>query len=419
MKKSLFFVALGAMALTSCSQDEVKQVNQDAVEFSVVTENAGRGAVTTTETIKEFNVTAYLQEEFTGPGGAYTANGTVFMDAMNVEKKGDVWTPNVTKFWPTEGAINFYSYAPLEIAAGVDFGATSQTIAYEVPTTCADQKDVLYAFNSGLTKANKNVPVNFRHALSQIIFRAKNTKADLEVEIVDVRVVNVKNKGVLTMPTKQTSDFIYNADPVDPVKDTEIDETWGKWDLSAAELKSYPATMRKADVVLTGKTSGYETMSLVADPLLLMPQELKPATIKDNYMKFDGAFFAIKCKIYSIEDGDKKTLLWPKSEGYAEVAIPVTSPDKVVDGEGNVQYFWKQGKKYIYTFVFGEGAGYIGPDGIEPNPNDPGVDPVNPNPDNTTDPNEPGDPVLVPVTFTVTVDKFQTAQDAVDMNTGN
>ena len=412
MKKSLFFVALGAMALTSCSQDEVKQVNQDAVEFSVVTENAGRGAVITTESIKEFNVTAYLQEEFTGPQGAYTANGKVFMDAMNVEKNGDVWTPNVTKFWPTEGAINFYSYAPLAIADGVNFGAASQTIAYEVPTTCADQQDVLYAFNSGLTKANKNVPVNFRHALSQIIFRAKNTKADLEVEIVDVRVVNVKNSGVLTMPKIQTSSFLYNADPM--VRDTETDDTWGKWDLSAAVLKSYPATMRNADVVLTGVTPTFETMSLVKDPLLLMPQELTPATITDNYMTFDGAFFAIKCKIYSIEDGNK-TLLWPKSEGYAEVAIPVTSPDKNAEGKP----MWKQGKKYIYTFVFGEGAGYIGPDGIEPDPNDPGVDPVDPNGPNTTDPNEPGDPVLVPVTFTVTVDMFQTAKEAVDMNTGN
>lgn len=374
--------------------------------------------MTTTETIKEFNVTAYLQEEFTGPGGAYTANGTVFMDAMNVEKKGDVWTPNVTKFWPTEGAINFYSYAPLEIAAGVDFGATSQTITYEVPTTCADQKDVLYAFNSGLTKANKNVPVNFRHALSQIIFRAKNTKADLEVEIKNVRVVNVLNSGVLTMPTKPTSDFVYSADPVDPVKDTEIDETWGKWDLSAAVLKSYPATMRNSDVVLTGVTPSYETLSRLPDPLLLMPQELKPATITDNYMKFDGAFFAIKCKIYSIEDG-KKTLLWPSSEGFAEVAIPVTSPDKVVNADGTTSYFWKQGKKYVYTFVFGEGAGYIGPNGPDKDDSAPGVDPVGPNGDNTTDPNEPGDPVLVPVTFTVTVDNFQTAQEAVDMNTGN
>lgn len=412
MKKSLFFVALGAMALTSCSQDEVKHVNQDAVTFSVVADNASRGTMITTETIKEFNVTAYLQEEFTSPSGAYTANGKVFMDAMNVTKdENGNWSPNVTKFWPTEGAINFYSYAPLTIASGVNFAVDKQTIAYEVPTTCADQQDVLYAFNSGLTKADKNVPVNFRHALSQIQFQAKNTKADLEVEIVDVRVVNVKNSGVLTMPKIQTSSFLYNADPM-VNRDTETDDTWGKWNLDAAVLKSYPADMLNETTTLTGVVA--KTLSKTTSPLLLMPQVLSPATIADNYMTFDGAFFAIKCKIYSIEDGSK-TLLWPKSDGYAEVAIPVTSPDKNAEGKP----MWKQGKKYVYTFVFGEGAGYIGPDGIEPDPSDPGVDPVDPNGPNTVDPNEPGDPVLVPVTFTVTVDMFQTAKEAVDMNTGN
>lgn len=411
MKKSLFFVALGALALTSCSQDEVKQVNQDAVEFSVVAENASRGTVTTTENIEAFNVTAFLQEEYDGPNGAYNANGKVFMDGMDVTKENGVWTPAVTKFWPTQGAVNFYSYAPLSIADGVNFTAGSQTITYEVPTNCDEQIDVLYAYNAGLTKAVKNVAVNFRHALSQVVFRAKNTKDDLEVEIVEVRVVNVKNSGTLTMPTIGTTKY-YNADPFAGGLDTETGADWGKWTLNET-LKSYPAAMRNEAVVLTGASKSAESLSKVANPLLLMPQELNPATVSDNYMTFDGAFFAIKCKIYSIEDGNK-TLLWPTTEGYAEVAIPVTSPDKV-DGKP----VWKQGKKYSYTFVFGEGAGYIGPNGPDKDETEPGVDPVDPNGPNTSDPSEPGDPVLVPVTFTVTVDMFQTAREAVDMNTGN
>jgi hypothetical protein len=49
-----------------------------------------------------------------------------------------------------------------------------------------------------------------------------------------------------------------------------------------------------------------------------------------------------------------------------EVAIPAA-------------FDWKEGKKYVYTFVFGEGNG-----GYTPG----------------------GDPVLAPVTFNVTVDDF-------------
>lgn len=47
---------------------------------------------------------------------------------------------------------------------------------------------------------------------------------------------------------------------------------------------------------------------------------------------------------------------------------------------------WKQGKRYVYTLIFGEGGGF--------NPENP--DPENPDPE----------PVLVPITFDVTVDNF-------------
>ena len=46
-----------------------------------------------------------------------------------------------------------------------------------------------------------------------------------------------------------------------------------------------------------------------------------------------------------------------------------------------------QGKKYIYTLIFGEGGGYK----PEPDPDDP----------------DKPEPVLVPITFNVTVDAFQ------------
>lgn len=403
MKKSLFIVALGAMVLTSCAQDEVIQVNQDAVSFSVVAENAGRGAVTTTDNIDNFMVKAFNVD-------ASGFNTTVFMNNMEVYRVKDSgtwsdWTYNSTKFWPTSGAINFYSYSPADLNEK-DFatvtinptqgsnGSTSnlgaQTIQYTVPTKCSEQIDVLYALNTGMSKANKNVAVNFRHALSQIVFHAKNIKEDLIVEIEGVRVVNVKYSGTLTWPavatTVQTA-LDANGDLVDNGTDTETSDSWGTWALGAT-TESFAADMLNTSATLNGVVA--KTLSKTTSPLLLMPQTLAPATIVDNKMNFDGAYFAINCKIWSVENG-VNTLLWPATDTYAEVAIPVSSPDKKA-GEP----VWKQGRRYVYTFVFGEGAGYIGE----------GQD------------NE-GEPVLVPVTFTVTVDQFQTAKELVDMNTGN
>ena len=58
MKKSLFIMALGAIALTSCSQDEVLEVKQDAIAFSAITENASRATASTT--LDKFKVYAYV-----------------------------------------------------------------------------------------------------------------------------------------------------------------------------------------------------------------------------------------------------------------------------------------------------------------------------------------------------------------------
>lgn len=403
MKKSLFIMALGAFALTSCSQDEVLDVQKDAVQFSVVADKASRGAVTTTANIDNFTVTAFNVET---TGGGDKVNGTTFMNLNKVELKDGKWVPGITKFWPTEGAINFYSYSPSDLT-GVSVAAAAQTITHTVPTTCGNQIDILYALNTGLGKADGEVPVNFRHALAQIVFQAENSKSDLEVVIDGVRIVNIKESGVFTWPTVATVDPNYSTG--DTGADTELaSKGWGTWAIGST-YKSYPADI--TNTTLTGVQAATE-LTTDGNPLLVLPQEITSATVTDNYMSIEEGktFFAISCKIYSIE-GTTKTIVWPSSEGYAEVVIPATTPD------GNV---WKQGRKYIYTFVFGEGAGYIGEGGVDPSePDDPTAPVVTPNGPNTTDPNQSGDPVLVPVTFTVTVDQFQTVQEDTDMNTGN
>ena len=383
MKKSLFYVALGAMVLTSCAQDEVLDTPKNAVQFTVATENAGRGSVITTGNINEFNVTAFLQKEFEAVGGdTYTGNANIFMEDVTVSKVGGAWEYDVLKFWPNNGAINFYSYAPIAPEVVENFEAAAQTITYTVPEACADQLDVVYAFNKGLTKSTDKVPVNFRHALSQVVFKAKNKKEDLRIVIDGIRVVNLNNSGVLSMPTESTTLLAADAQ-------VESDNSWGTWAVVNDPTHAFAADL-KADTLQLTDASAY--MSDAESPLLLMPQTLTPATIVDNKMQFTGgAYVAVSCKIFSVESGNQ-IQLWPAAAGAtAEVAIPLTSPDKV---EGTP--VWKQGRRYIYTLVFGEGAGYIG----EGQPNE-------------------GEPVLVPVTFEVTVDSFQDVVNAVSMNTGN
>ena len=105
----------------------------------------------------------------------------------------------------------------------------------------------------------------------------------------------------------------------------------------------------------------------------------------------------VDCQIW---DGDVQ--LWPVENTTAEVAIPVS------------EITWAQGKKYIYTFIFGEGGGYVpptDPDDLTPDPDSPKPDPDKPDPDKP----QPGDPVLVGINFTVTVDDFVLGNE-IDVN---
>ena len=412
MKKSLFIVALGVLALTSCSQDEVLDVQKDAVQFSVVADKASRGEVTTTATIDNFMVNAFVAGNPTGNLDQFFMKNVV-VTGNNTEG----WSYDFTKFWPTTDKINFYSYSPSDLT-GVSIASTAQTIEHKVSTTCAKQIDVLYALNNGLGKADGEVKVNFRHALAQIVFQAENSKSDLEVVIDGVRIVNVKNSGTFSWPTASTNNPNYteteNGGTGDAGKDTQLDASWGTWALQDPYV-SHPADITQQ--ILTGETAAAVALTKAADPLLVMPQTFIPATVEDKFMTIEAGktFFAISCKIYSIENSTTKTLLWPSTDGFAEVVIPATSPDKI-----DAKDAWKQGRKYVYTFKFGDGAGYIGEGGVTPStPADPDAPSTDKPANDPSDPNQSGDPVLVPVTFTVTVDQFQTVQQDTDMNTGN
>ena len=427
MKKSLFIIALGAFALTSCSQDEVLDVQKDAVQFSVVADKASRGNIYESDLVD-------LKKAADDKGGfnvtAFNSTGGVFMKAVDVVWEGSIWNYTNTKFWPTTETIDFYSYAPIALknAANttIDFNKDNRTIAYEVPTTCADQIDILYAVNNNLTKETGNVSVNFRHALAQVVFQAKNVKSDLNIEVTNVRIVNVKNSGTFTLPTADTAPYLDEVADGDAASvDGASRGTWAQGDV----YKSYSAALKDTDPIVIPTDGTKEVLSDVECPLLVMPQEIQtPVGVDDDtdgkvdYLPINEGktYFAVKCRITQSENG-AETLLWPskdvlvdqngviQTKGYAEVFIPATVPTANA---------WKQGYKYVYTFVFGEGAGFIGPNGSLPETGDPSTgeqDDVTP----PTDVEDPGMPVLVPVTFTVTVDQFQNVQEEVGMNTDN
>ena len=374
MKGKYFLLALSAMALvTGCSNDETIEMNQgDGIDFSVTAGKLTRAEATTTSSIDEFTVWAFT--------GTPTQK---YMDGITVNKTDGKWTYSGTKFWP-DTAVDFYAVSQAKPESGT---VTNSTSEHKITNYTANgSEDLLYATNIRETKdAHKNNPVsvNFRHALSQIVFKVQKTAtSSINVSVQSIKVDGVANTSTLAWAKATTGTSPLAEGSVD----TETGDSWGKWDTPTGETQYTAIDLTEAYTVTT--TASYLTNEEGYGALFLMPQILNPwLTIgSDGTTTISGkARLLINCKITDETSGIQ---LWPKTGEYGEVAISLTNPKEdpnKTDADNHAR--WMQGKKYIYTLIFGEGGGYK----PEPDPDDP----------------DKPEPVLVPITFNVTVDAFQ------------
>ena len=378
MKSKYFAVALSAVALVACNNEDVLEVNQGrGISFQVATEASTRATATTTESIKNQGFKVW----------GFTDNKTLMEEVVTYSN--NEWTYGGTIFWPAT-AVDFYSVSPSDVT-GVEITTEGQKITnFTVNDDQSKQIDLLYAVNKGETKAahkDKAVSINFRHALSQIVFKAKNTNENLKVTIKGVKIANIKKAGDFTYPTQATTEQ-YEYDPENDDA-TIVATTQGEWDDESLNTPAtFSAGMDADGVTLTGKVETAVALSNATGALFMIPQSLTPwdPSIGALNPSNTGVYFLVNCQILS--GTNKDVTVWPTAEadtdsdGYAEVAIPAS------------KLTWEQGKKYVYTFNFGKGGGY-----------EPGTDP---NPDST----------LFGIDFDVTVDEFMNGSDQpIDMDT--
>ena len=389
MKKFILAVpALLALAAVSCTKSEVLESNDGEIRFNVVANNATKADAIYCNNNKPSEFTVYAE----------SSDGTTYIngDKITSPDDGTTWVnESGTRFWPNDLSLDFYAVVNGEIYWNVEAAegtAPASIVDFEVPTDVAAQKDLLYAVKTDQAKTDgadkmDDVALNFRHALSQIVFNAKNTNENLYVEVSGVSIVNVANKNSFTFPVTDTDNNMEDADH-DGSFDNPINYngSWGKWNDLTSGATVYPVEFETVElegnntlVDLTTNAKGeYST-----DALLMLPQTSmawNPETVPSPGLvgnDSNGSYFLVNCAIYNVSgnsfDPEVDIPLWASQAEHKQVAIPMTIN-------------WEQGKKYIYTFIFGEGGGYI--------------------PDPDPDPNPGPDPVLIPVTFKVTVDDF-------------
>lgn len=405
--KKLFLLAWPiALAAVSCSNEEVVSVNNDAneIKFSVVAENGTRAQNLFCNLNKptNFHVWASVGDGVAAKqyfaNASYTDNGS-----------GTFLIDTDHRYWPATGtAVDFFAVteettkavaspaSPAvynDWATGFGWNITSaSTITWTTRSLNApEQTDLLYAY----TRASRptdggTVDINFRHALSQIVFKAKNSNTTIDVEIDKVEVVNIANGGVFTMPYGAAN--VTNAN----VEKHETTGTYptagvGSWNIqdvnaNTSANQTYTTTQFEAVHVtaagdnLTEETMGASTHENFGLSLLLVPQTTNAwnRATETAPTASTGSYFKVYCRIKNVSGAANGAdlYLWGSAGATEAVYIPVAAA-------------WEPGKKYIYTFNFGG--------------------------DTTGGYDEEGDPVLIPISFNITVDDFVKVDNNVDM----
>ena len=409
MKKFVLIVpALLALAAVSCTKSEVLETNSGEIRFNVVANKATKAdAIYDNSNFDQFTVYASTAE-------GNVADRTTYIDGDVINKVSGGWE-NVsgTRFWP-ETALNFYA---LRNADGFVWNpAEAHSFDFSVASEVSAQKDLLYAVKLNQTRTTTEtgtgeepvvvegapVPLNFRHALSQIVFQAKNTNPNLYVEVSGVKLVNVVNTATYTLPEIDTNGVkVEEGDnaggPTDPAATAR-----GSWDIAddaakniAYEINLVPDSDDQPIALVGNANATALPLGTTSEAMMLIPQTTEawaPATYPAPGVEGQtGSYLMVNCVIWNVA-GDSHTdsdlVIWgAKSEDKytaepAWVAIPAA-------------FDWKEGFKYIYTFIFNNGGGY------DPNP-----DPDDPDPQ----------PAIIPIDFEVSVDDFNVVNGDVDLD---
>ena len=310
-KKGLFVIAAASLlAVTSCSVDEVvggnvlsnNEINPTARIVGDVKD--ARAVETKITNLGKFTVNAFQT------GDANYMNNVEYTTSDN----GSSWTTAAGKFfWPVEGDLHLYGYAPAAPGTSGTFkiDKDAQTLTDFVPfETAAAQQDFVYAKSTGnnATNGTTGVELNFQHALTEISVAAKNSNTAYTVKVTGVKLGNVKTKGTFTFPS--------------------IANSAASWTLSdaTADVGSYETTWSTASVL----TSSVSTLDEANVAFMLLPQQLEKSE-----KAYEKAYLALKVNI-TMQGG--KVI----RDGWAYIGLNTN---------------WEMGKHYTYTVDFSDGAG--------------------------------------------------------------
>lgn len=146
----------------------------------------------------QFHVVAYWKR-------GSTAVGNFFMDEDAAKKSTDsnIWSTDRIYYWPgSDHKLQFVAWAPTAISGFTAPTTASKTLAYTVPATVTDQKDILVAQTEEIEGTNKTtaVPLSFEHICTQVCFVIGSEMQPGTIK--SIKLMGIKNAGTYDIASK-------------------------------------------------------------------------------------------------------------------------------------------------------------------------------------------------------------------------
>lgn len=330
MKKNFYFLMLSALVV-SCTSDELTQnESSTVVGFHALTSGVTSRTVNETNSLnlkdEPFDVYAFTQTDGKLFMGKHLSTADYDLSqGVEIKHDGVNWNyanPEDRVYWPIE-KLDFFAFHPksnpLDGYSVEVFSAQKQVVRYSVPTAAKYQKDLMYAISRGVDK-NTNagkVKLMFRHALSQVCFKAKTELKSMSVDIEDLKIHNIAISGDLTLPKSGT----------------EI--SMSDWNTGEKKHILYEPKELESPILQIGS----EAKEITAK--MYLPQELTKWIPESNTIDLANtakqSYLSILCKIR--QNG---VYLWGSEERALRLFVPFGVK-------------WEPGKRYVYTLIFGGG----------------------------------------------------------------
>ena len=263
--KKIFVAIVAVAALVACSNDEIVNVNREAIGFdNAFINNSVRSVVDpslTASTLADFQVYGYVEGQplFNAEDNGVTVyknGGSLTQDQYAGQAKTD-WKYEGTQYWIAGANYNFHAVAP-QTAGG--WTATEKAAdGLKLNYTNNGTTDVLYATvaQQGLLEGNPQVAFTFRHVLSKVKFSFENAynATNATIKVKNIKIENAYSTGSVALATNTTTWNAHNgvleldfgmatdAEETDAKENVEVAYAYPKVYESQKELFLIPGAM--------------------------------------------------------------------------------------------------------------------------------------------------------------------------------